>query len=349
MPPTAREQFGRPSLQTILDRQNASATIRYVAQQILRASPLLQLMPFDDSTVANARQRSVTYSYKRRRVARVAQLREFNTDYKPGFSKGEEDAMSYLRPIGDAFEIDRVFGDADPEYVDEQIQAMAPAITSKFCDLGINGDRGTSTLEFDGLNAITEDIGGTAVVSGLSLAAGDGGTAASLALRQNLAKLNAAIRAMRSLNLTPVVLANADTITALELAADVYGQRREVGSFYDAAPAVTTISGAALVDVGVTNVLNAADVATPPADGYRVEAAEIIPTVAGVTDLYVVGMSRVNGLTGVTLNGQAGTTPVRYSTNPTDAGALRRYELEIVAGIALLDERAAVKFSDVTL
>lgn len=129
MPPTSREIFSRPQLDTILEHQNATAVTRYVTQQILRASPLLQLMPFDDTVQANARARTLTYSYKRRRVARVAQLREFNTDYKPAYAQGEDEAMSYLRPIGDAFEIDRVFGDADPTFVDEQIQAMAPAIT----------------------------------------------------------------------------------------------------------------------------------------------------------------------------------------------------------------------------
>jgi hypothetical protein len=341
-----RQKFGRPQLQDMLDRQAASNITKFVAQRLLRASTLLQLLPFDDTAQVNPRTRMITYPYKRSNVQRVAQLRDYNTDYKPAFSGGETEHIEHLRPIGDAFEIDRVFGDADPTFEEEQVDAMAPAIAAKVADLAINGDRDANPLEPNGLSKILEAAG--RVETGLTLAAGDWGTAAQLAARRNLTRITAEIRRIRGLGLNPVVLVNADAMTQLETLAAMFNAARQTDDAFGITT-LTTIDGAPIVDVGVTNAFNAADVTTPPADGYRVENPDIIPTVTGVTDIYVVGMSRLNGFTGVTVNGKTGTAPVRYATQRTDAGVLRRTELEVVCGFALLDERAAIKFSDVAL
>lgn len=344
------EIFGRPSLDSILERQRRNNVTRYVAQTLLRASPLLQLMPFIDEVVANTRQRRIQYGYTRKTVARVGQLRDYNTDYAPKMSGGETDHTAILRPIGDAFEVDRVFGDADPAYVEEQVTAMAPAVASRLADLVINGDSTASALEPDGLSKILTGTG--QIKTGLTLSAGDGGTAAQLAMRKNIAQVSAEVRKLRSMGLNPVILGNADIISSIELMGDVLGYGQRTPDYFGVAQ-VSTISGAPLIDIGMTTVHGTA-VTTGGVTSYPVESREIIPTVTGatgtppVTDLYVVGFGSTNGVTGLTLGG-TGTSPVSYNTNPKDAGVLRRHEVELVAGIAVLDERAAVKFDDVVL
>lgn len=343
MAPVGTEKFGRPQLQTILDRQNQSNANKYITLQLLRASALLQLMTWDSSAVANGRQKTLTYNYTRREVARVGQLRDFNTDYAPAYSGGESPQTAVLRPIGDAFEIDRVFGDADPDYVDEQVSAMAPAVTSRLADMIINGDNTANAREITGLSKM---LTGTAQVkTGLNLTLD--GTTTQIGLRRNVARISAEVRRLVALGLKPVILGNADVIAALELGGDVLGfsarTQDAFGSF-----SLPTIAGAPLLDVGMTTIFGTPAAATPTI--YPVESAEIIPTVGGTTtDLYIVGMSSINGLTGVTLDGSNGTSPVNYRTNATDAGVVRRYEVEVVAGVALLDERAAVKFDDVVI
>ncbi|MFC6591682.1 major capsid protein [Deinococcus lacus] len=337
------EIFGRPSLEQVVERQKRSSTTRFITRTLLRASPLLQLMPFVDDVQASSRQRRISYGYTRRNVARVGQLRDYNTDYAPKFAGGETDHTAILRPIGDSFELDRVFGDADPEYVEQQVGAMAPAVASKLADLIINGDSASNALEIDGLSKML--TGTSQVKTGLTLSLGDGGTAAQLAFRKNVAQISSAVRTMTSMGLRPVVLGNADIIASLELGGDVLGYGDRTTDYFGVAQ-VSTIGRAALIDVGMTTVHGTTAPETP--NEVPVESVEIIPTVDGVTDLYVVGFSSVNGVTGLTLNGN-GTSPVNYATNPKDAGAIRRYEVELVAGVAVLDERAVIKFEDVVI
>lgn len=325
---------GRPAIDVILERQNASARARFIAQEIQRASPLMQILEFDDSTVPNARARRITFPYTRRNTARVAQLRNWYTDYAPQFIRGETNAEAVLRPIGDAFEIDRVFGDADPDYVQENITGMAPGIASLFADLAINGDNAADGREFNGLSKILDGTPQEINGSGMNFAMGqtDGN------LREYVGAIRRQIMAMRALGLQPVVLGNADLSHRLAMAGEQLGYVT-TGPDQFGVNQIVSIAGAPIVDAGMTNTLS----------GTNVVGSEIIPTTAGgLTDLYILGVSRQNGFTGLTLaGGQGRPEPIQYRTASTDSGVLRRFEAEIVGGVALLDERAAVVYRDI--
>lgn len=335
MAPIGNEIFGRPTLLDIQARVQSN-TATYVATALLRASPLLQLLTWDTS-------RDLSKVYKRQQLARVGQLRALNTDYAPKFAGGETQVTTNLAILGDSYEWDRVLGAVNPGEVDAQIEAMAPGIGNRYADLLINGSRTANALEFDGLSVIAEAIGGANVQTGLDLTLGDTGN--NLAFRRNYARLTRAARQMVALGLRPVIIGNTDVQSAIDLAGELVAANTITDYFNR--QSITTVAGAALIDAGMANAYG-----TPTTVNgrqvYPVEQREVIPsdTTAGVvTDIYVVGVG-LTGVTGITLDGFDARSPVRFQTARTDTGAVRRAEAEIVAGVAVVDERAVVKFSD---
>lgn len=330
------EIFGRPQLLDLVRRDGNAANL-YVTNQLLRASTLLQLLPWRE-------QNSLEAVYRRQQVARVGQLRALNSDYAAKFAQMGADVATKMAIIGDAFEWDRVLGAVDIAAVDRQIAAMAPGIANRFSDLLINGAQTKNSLEFNGLSAVSDALGGDAVQTGLDLTLANTGN--NLKFRQNYARVSKAIRQMVGLGLQPVVIGNSDVLMAFELAADTVGT--QTSSDFYGARAVQTLHGAPLVDAGMAAVYD-----TPrDEEGRQVHPVlprEVIPTAGGTTtDLYVVGLGQ-SGVCGLTLDGFHARSPVRFASDKTAAGAIHRAEVEMVAGVAVLDERAIVKFSDVKL
>lgn len=336
MPQIGNEIFGRPQLLDIQQR-NPSNINFVVAQTVLRSSPLLQYMSWKAVN-------SLAWPYLRRNVARVGQLRALNNDYAPKFAGGESQHVANLAILGDAFEWDRVLGSVNATEIESQIAAMSPGVGNRFADLLVNGSRGTNVLEFDGLSAITEAIGGNAVRTGLDLSVAETGN--NTAFRRNLGQITQAVRTMQALGLKPLVIGNLSVSAALDLGGDVLGFTGRTPDAFGNGQ-ITTIAGAPLIDAGMANVYGAPVKDALGRDVYPVEQREVIPVVDGVTDLYVVGVSDVSGVTGVTLDGFDARSPVSFQTARTDAGAVRRAELEMVAGVAALDDRAIIKFEDV--
>lgn len=335
-PKIGNEIFGRPTLLDIQARVQSN-TATYVATQLLRSSALLQLLTWDTS-------RDLAKVYKRKQLARVGQTRALNTDYAPKFAGGETQVTTNLAILGDAFEWDRVLGAVNPAEVEAQIGAMAPGIGNRYADLLVNGSRAANALEFDGLSTIAESIGGNSVVTGLDLTLGDTGN--NLKFRQNYGKLTRAVRQMTALGLRPVIIGNSDVQSAIDLSAEIVGASSI--SDYFGTRSVTTLAGAALIDAGMANVYGAPVTLPDGRQQYPVEQREVIPsdtTTGVVTDIYVIGVG-LSGVTGITLDGFDARSPVQFQTARTDAGAVRRAEVEMVAGVAVVDERAVVKFSD---
>lgn len=339
-PKIGNEIFGRPQLLDIQNRVNSNAAF-VVAETILRASPLLQYMAFTTT-------RDMTFVYKRRQLARVGQLRALNADYAPKFAGGETQHVANLAILGDAYEWDRVLGAIDPAQVEAQVGAMAPGVGNRYADLLVNGNRTANNLEFNGVSTIAEEVGGAQVQTGLNLTL-DGSTT-QVEFRRNLARVTAAVRTMTALGLRPMVLGNLSVAGALDLAGDLLGYTGRTPDAFGNGQ-ITTIAGAPLIDVGMANVYGAPVVDAQGRQVYPVEQREVIPTVTDetgtVTDLYVIGVGAANGVTALTLDGFDGRAPVNFQTARTDAGAVRRAEIEAVVGVAALDERAIVKFSDV--
>lgn len=337
-PKIGNEIFGRPTLLDLQARAK-SATGNYITERLLRSSLLLQVLTWDTEEI----NKDLSKVYKRKNVIRVGQSRDLNTDYAPKMAGGETDVTTKAGIFGDAYEWDRVAGAVDPTEVETQVNAMAPGVANRFSDEVVNGVKGVT--KFDGLSAVAESIGGNALVSDLDLTLGDTGN--NLKFRQNYAKIVKAIRRMIALGWRPVVIGNTDVQGAFDLSAEII--RANTVSDYFGGQHVTTLAGAALIDPGMANVYG-----TPVTDAqgrqvYPVEQKEVIPSVIDtsgvITDIYVVGIG-LTGVTGITLPGFDARTPASFQTARNDAGAIRRAEIEMVAGLAVVDDRAVVKFSD---
>jgi hypothetical protein len=339
---------GRPTLDVILQRANASNGARFITRRIQRVSTLLQILEFDNSTIPNGRSGRLVFNYERGEVARVAQLRAYYTDYQAQFANlVKTPASAILRPMGDAFEIDRVLGRADSDYVQEQIDGMAPGISNLFTDLMINGDDASNPLEFAGLSKIltgtAQEIDGTGMDFSANAPVAAGGDPFK-AQREMLGSMRREVSKIRGLGLTPVWIANDDARFRIEMLGEQMGFASRTPDMFGENQ-ISTLSGTPIVDSGLVNrKTGPADVSTGL---YPTATAEVIPTVGGKTDIYLVGISRVNGFCGVTIDSRGGTDPVYYKTANDDAGVLRRFEAELVAGVALLDERAATVFRGV--
>lgn len=339
---------GRPTLDVILARNSASQGARFITRQIQRVSTLLQILEFDNSTIPNGRSGRLVFNYERGQVARVAQLRQYYTDYQAQFANlVKTPASAILRPMGDAFEIDRVLGQADSDYVQEQIDGMAPGIKNLFTDLAINGDDASNPLEFKGLSKIltgtAQEIDGSAMDFSASAAVAAGGDPFKVQ-REMLGAMRREVKKLQGLGLTPIWMCNDDAQFRLEMLGEQMGFKSMMPDQFGN-NSITTVSGVPIVDSGV--VLRKTGAADATTGLYPTANAEVIPTVNGKTDIYLVGISRVNGFCGVTINSRGGTDPVTYRTANDDSGVLRRFEAELVAGVALLDERAAVVFRGV--
>lgn len=336
---------GRPTIDRILERANAPQGARFIAQRLQRVSPLLQLLEFDNSVIPNGRSGRIVFPYSRGTVARVAQLRAYYSDYVPQHTTGRQDVTAILRPMGDAFEIDRVFARADAEYVEEQIDGMAPGINNLFCDLSVNGDPAQNALEFEGLSSILEGTAQEMSGTGMNFSATVAATAeGENGLRENVGAIRREVVRMRGLGLTPIILSNEQAMHRLSMVGERLGFLTRTPDMFGTNE-IDRIAGAYMIDAGEVQ-----RVTGPAAAGTGIVptvTAEVIPVVGGLTDIYIVGISRTNGFCGVTLDSAGGTDPIRYETARTDAGVLRRFEAEFVGGVALLDERAAVVFRDV--
>lgn len=319
---------GRPTLTTILAREGTN-TGRYLARRLTMASPLFQMLPFDDSVSPNARQGSLQYGYTLNKSLRTGQLRDFNTDYTAKYTESEV-KTAVLRPMGDAFEIDRVFADSSPDYVQENVDGFGPAIVGKFNDLAINGDNSVNSKEITGLSKLL--TGTTSEIDGTTINLASGQT--DSAYYDMLAAVKKYVNRLKGLGFTPMILTNEDAALRLETIGLKLGYVARATDQFGAD--ITRFGGAQIVDAGA---------APSDTDGDWGGKA-IIPVVTKKTDIYIVGLG-LNGFHGVTLTG--GKAIRYYQTAKTDAGAVQRYEAELVAGVALQDTRAAYVLRGVTV
>ncbi|QLG11743.1 hypothetical protein HLB42_21565 (plasmid) [Deinococcus sp. D7000] len=336
--------MARPTLAVIT--ANSTAGRRAIVRRYQQLSLLMQLLPFDNSVVpslSGGGGRSLAYAYERDKTPRSAQFRDWYQDYTADYQETEP-VVTYLRPLGGAFEIDRVFLAADgsinratpglQSFVNENVDALARATVGLFANTALNGDKTVNTLAFDGLSTILD--GTTSEFSGASLNIGQGATT------DNFTDATTAIKRLanriKARGLQPVIFANEDSALRLEMAAIKLGytDRRPDAFGQD----ITSFAGAPIIDLGArvgTTGDTASDYVIPTTSGAGASG--------GLTDIYVVGLG-LNGFHGVTLTGDTG---VNYYSNLDDnkPGVTKRVEAEMVGTVALKDTKAAYVLRDV--
>lgn len=134
---------------------NMAADVDYaVIDNLRRNSWLLNNMVWDDTVTPGTGGGSLIYGYTRLLTPSTAQFREFNKEYGVSEAKRESKSVN-LRPLGGAFNVDRVLANLGPAATNEIMFQMAQKLTSvrtRFQQEMILGDTAVDAAGFDGLD-----------------------------------------------------------------------------------------------------------------------------------------------------------------------------------------------------
>lgn len=125
-----------------------------VIDNLRRYSWLLDHIVFDDTVTPGTGGGTLTYAYTRLTQAAPASFRAFNTEYTPGQAIRAR-FSSDLKPLGGAFNVDRVLADLGPAATNEvtfQMQQMLTSVRTRFQQELILGDTAVDANGFDGLS-----------------------------------------------------------------------------------------------------------------------------------------------------------------------------------------------------
>ena len=285
-----------------------------VVDMFRRSSLLLDRMTFDNAISPGTGGSTLVYGYTQLKTPSTAAVRAINTEYTPGEAIREEKTAKAVI-MGGAFQVDRVIQSTSGA-IDElvfQADEKVKAVSNFFTNAVING---TNATTFDGLKALltgssTEYTATSDLTTSANIDANyqhfldeldefisglDGGADMLIMNRKMLGKLRGIARR----------------------AGYFSSSRDEFGR------TVETYNGITLMDAGqYFNGTNSVDiVADTPASS----------SAAGTSDIYAVkfGLDAFHGIS------PTGTKVVQtYMPNLMEPGAVKKGEVELVAGVAL--------------
>ena len=285
-----------------------------VVDMFRRSSLLLDRMTFDNAISPGTGGSTLVYGYTQLKTPSTAAVRAINTEYTPGEAIREEKTAKAVI-MGGSFQVDRVIQSTSGA-IDElvfQADEKVKAVSNFFTNAVING---TNSTTFDGLKVLltgssTEYTATSDLTTSANIDANyqhfldeldefisglDGGADMLIMNRKMLGKLRGIARR----------------------AGYFSSSRDEFGR------TVETYNGIALMDAGqYFNGTNSVDIVadTPASSG-----------VAGTSDIYAVkfGLDAFHGIS------PTGTKVVQtYMPNLMEPGAVKKGEVELVAGVAL--------------
>lgn len=291
--------------------------VQNVIDEFRRSSVLLDSLTFDDTVSPGTGGSTLTYAYTRLKSPSTAGPRAINQEYTPGEALREK-ASADLQIFGGSFAIDRVIAKTSGALneVAFQLSEKVKAARNYFHYQVINGDD-SNTGEFDGLNKILtgSDTEFTATTD-LS------GTVTAEKADAFLEELDGFISELDGR--PSVLLGNTKLINKIKAVARKSGY---LTSSEDAfGRTVDGYNGIPLVDLGYYY------------DGDAEETVSVIPTVAGLTDLYAVRLG-LDGFHAATPQGGVGIET--HLPDFTEAKAVHNGDVEMVAGVVLKNSRAA--------
>lgn len=313
---------------------NAATAMDYAVIDEFRGNALLDLLTFDDAVSPNGGG-TLTYGYRRLITVGSVAFRALNAEYVPSEATTAPASVD-LKPLGGAFQVDRVIGRVGPAATGAVSLNMAQKVKSArafFGDAFINGDTATDTLAFEGIDKVltgsTTEIDGSAydwstldeaksqaVIDVLDefLAVLDGQPGALVANRRALAKIRSAARR---------------------------------AGYYDRSPGaagsqIETYAGIRLVDAGQKPGGN---VDVVPVETRDLDGAGTDPAISGLTDIYAVRLG-LDGVHGVSMAG----APLVQTWLPdfTSPGAVKTGEVEMgPVAVAIKATRSAAVLRNV--
>lgn len=286
-----------------------------IIDEFAKSSFILNNIPFDDCVSPTGGGATLTYGYTRLITQPTAAFRAVNSEYTPSEVQKQRFTTD-LKVFGGSYEIDRIIAGMGG-IVDEvalQSAQKVKAASALFSDTIINGNSSTDENVFDGLEvALTGSD--TEVTAGIDLSTSE------LVTANYMQFLDVLDEFLMGLDGTPsALMGNTKMVAKLRAIARRAGMYQVTKN--DFGQQVEWYGNVPFVDLG----------AKPGSND------PIVKTEGGNTSLYAVRF----GIDGFHAISMAGHPPVRtWLPDFTTAGAVKKGEVEMVAGCALKATKAA--------
>ena len=294
---------------------------RGIIDEFAKSSFILNNIPFHDCVSPVGVGATLTYGYTRLVTQPTADFRAVNSEYTPSEAQKQRYTTD-LKVFGGAYEVDRIIADMGgiADEVALQASQKVKAASALFSDTIINGDSATNPLVFDGLDvAVTgTDTERKGEVIDLSTS--------ELVTANAVAFVDAIDEWLGTMEGTDAILCNA------KMAAKFRAIARRMGMYQvtmnDFGQKVEHYGHIPFVDIGAKAGSN------DPIVGIN----------DGLTSLYAVKFG-MDGFHAISMAGQA---PVKtWLPDFSTAGAVKKGEVEMVAGCALKSTKAAGAFRNI--
>lgn len=293
-----------------------------IIDEFAKSSFILNNIPFHDCVSPVGGGATLTYGYTRLITQPTADFRAINSEYTP-HEVQKQRYVTDLKVMGGSYEIDRVIADMGglADEVALQASQKVKAVSALFTDTIINGDSATNPLAFDGLDvAITGTSTEFTPDVAIDLSTSEAVEANYKEFVDMLDEWTATMDGIDAFLCNSKMLAKFRAIARrmgqYQMSKNEFGQKVE---YFGEIP---------FVDIGA-------------------KAGSNDPIVAikdGVTSIYAVKF----GMDGFHAISMAGRAPVRtWLPNFNDAGAVKKGEVEMIAGCALKSTKAAGAFRNI--
>ena len=293
-----------------------------IIDEFAKSSFILNNIPFHDCVSPAGGGSTLTYGYTRLVTQPIAEFRKVNAEYNT-HEVEKQRYVTELKVFGGAYEVDRVIANMGgiADEVTLQSRQKVKAASALFSDTIINGDSATNPLVFDGLDvAVTGTDTEYTPAAPIDLSTSDAVTANATAFVDQLDEW------LGTMDGVDVILCNA------KMAAKFRAIARRMGMYQTTmnnfGQKVEHYGNIPFVDVGAKAGSNDPIVAI---DG-------------GVTSIYAIKF----GMDGFHAISMAGHPPVKtWLPDFSTAGAVKKGEVEMVAGCALKSTKAAGAFRNI--
>lgn len=287
-----------------------------IIDEFAKSSFILNNIPFDDCVSPTGGGATLTYGYTRLITQPTAAFRAVNTEYAPSEVQKQRFTTD-LKVFGGSYEIDRIIAGMGGIVSEVALQSAqkVKAASALFSDTIINGNSSTNENVFDGLEVALTGSDTEVDASALDLST-------SAAVDSNyMAFLDVLDEFLMTLDGTPsALMGNTKMIAKLRAIARRAGMYQTTKN--DFGQQVEYYGNVPFVDLG----------AKPGSND------PIVATASGKTSLYAVRF----GIDGFHAISMAGQPPVKiWLPDFSTAGAVKKGEVEMVAGCALKATKAA--------
>lgn len=295
-----------------------------VVDLFVRHSEILELLPFDNC-VSPSGGSTLTYGYVQKKLPSATAFRAINTEYASSQATVEKKSVE-LKVFGGAFEVDRVIKQAEGMYnnVAFQMEEKILSAIGTFHNAMINGDASVDANAFDGLDKFlvgqSTEYGADSTIDLSTMEK----------LKENADVFYEALLKLINSTGAHAIMCNDGMKTKIQTVARILGYKTESEEAFGRT--ITTIGEGKVRIIDLKNHVTVSGNAA-------VETPVIGVDEGGLTDIYAVKFSVLDGFHGVTLTGNSAIS--QYQPDFNTPGAVKKGEVEMVACVALKNVKSA--------